>query len=145
MMKPLGTKPMFFFWKCAKTHVRQCIGPKKCFACGGLSSLALALGRKNRSRRLWCCVRWTCIRARLCGLRFANRGCKSRWDLSTFILLPVTSQDGDMVVVIEVAANLVHFLGFHLLNSKIGPNYEGNNDWFVAWSLLCWGYNGCCH
>ena len=57
-----------------------------------------------------------------------NRGCKSRWDLSTFNLLPVTSQDGNMVVVIEVAANLVHFLGFHLLNSKIGPNYQGNND-----------------
>jgi hypothetical protein len=38
MMKPLGTKPMFFFRKCAKTHVPQCMGQQKFFACGGLSS-----------------------------------------------------------------------------------------------------------
>jgi len=29
MTKPFDTKPMFFFWKCAKTDVRQCMGQKK--------------------------------------------------------------------------------------------------------------------
>ena len=53
----------FFFSKCAKSHVRQCRGPKKCFVCGGLSSVpklfllqiapAGRLGTPSNEKHFW--------------------------------------------------------------------------------------------